>query len=269
MTRIYGFGTKTWPFLETLIDFLIESRELKEIQTELNIGINYSILFNSACYVEGVLEEILKDILKKKREVFNSISKPDFYARKTMNFFYTSIEKDIETRIARATGLESYNTIFKLLTQKNISDFPSVKPLMEGINVLFQFRNVLAHGREISAQLVSTYRVDEYTEHYSGGYKKAEDYLLKKGLIQKTIYECNEPGMYFTKDIADHFWNLSKIFLKEIIDLVNSLDDIDEFMDDLKANFPNCTEDEIDEMLKASVIDVLKNNPKLMNKVFK
>lgn len=230
MAKITIIKEQTWPYLKTLINFLIDSRDKEQI-TELNVGINYSIILHSACYVEGILEDGLKGILRQRRDVYNSIDIPDFYRRKTINILFKSIEEDIENKISRTTGIENYNAIFKLLTDKNINEFPSIKPLMEGIQVLFQFRNVLAHGREISTRLISAYWIEEpYKEFYFGGYKKAENYLLKKGLINKKFSESDSAEVYFTNVIADHFWDISKTFLKIV---ANSLDD------DIKDTFKN------------------------------
>jgi len=107
--------------------------------------------------------------------------------------------------------------LFELLTDQRISDNANVKSLWEGIQTLFQFRNVLAHGREISATMLSAYWIEEeWKELFSGGYKKAENYLLKNKLVDKRFVECDSTALYFNDNVADHFWELSKKIVHQI-----------------------------------------------------
>lgn len=208
---------QTWPCIEELIEFLLTKRNNEEHSSTLRVGINHSVIFYSACYLEGIIESGLKAILSQKREVFNTVDIPELYARKTVNRFFNSLESDIEERIARTTGVPNYDKIFELLTGERISKYNGVNALWEGIEVLFQFRNVLAHGREISASKMSAYWIEEpWKEFYSGGYKKAEDYLLKKGLIAQKFIDCDSEELYFTDGVADHFWGLSKEFVYQV-----------------------------------------------------
>jgi len=218
-----------WPDIEEFIKFLLVNRAKNKHNSSLNIGINYSIIFYSACYLESVLEAGLKAILLHKRLIFQKVDIPDFNKRKTINQFYIELEDDIKDRISRATGIQNYDYLFKLLTGKKISEINEIKSFWEGIQILFQFRNVLAHGREISASMTSTsislvdkssLVVESWEEFYCGGYKNAEDYLLKKGLIKKKFVEeyfGNADGvLYFSDNVADHFWELAKDFILQL-----------------------------------------------------
>ena len=163
-----------WPYLESLNKYLIESRKTVR-QKDIRIGINYTIILNTACCVEGILEYILKEILFQKNTMLQDVNSEKFYQ------FYYSLEKEVHDRIAKTTGIDNYNYLFKLLTGKELSKIDIIKLYMEGINVLFEFRNVLAHGREIKSE---SFCIDvankEFYNSFMGGYKKTEEYLLKK-----------------------------------------------------------------------------------------
>jgi len=202
--------SQVWPYLEKLNQFLIESRKAVK-QKDTRIGINYAIILNTACCVEGILEYILKEILYQKYTLIHDVNSKKFYQ------FYNSLEKEIHDRIAKTTGIDNYNYLFKLLIGKELKKIDIVKPYMEGINVLFEFRNVLAHGREIKFE---SFCIDitknEHYDNFMGGYKKAEDYLLKKKIIKTEFADCKNE-VYFTNKVANHFWELSHKFINSII----------------------------------------------------
>jgi len=49
-----------------------------------------------------------------------------------------------------------------------------------------------------------------------GGYKKAEEYLLKNKIINVKFADCRN-DIYFTNKVANHFWKLSHKFIDAII----------------------------------------------------
>ena len=214
----------TWPCIKELIEFLGKSRN-NQTTIELRIGINYSIIFYSACYIEGVIEQILKTVLSRRRTLYNKIDKPEFDIRKTTNTLFNALEEELETRISRSTGINSYLDLIKLLTGNAISQNLKVQECLEGIIVLFQFRNMLAHGREISATRISAYWInDPWQEIFLGGYKRAEEYLIKIGLLDSGFMDSTRLDLFFTDAIADHFWDLARNFISRTI---QSLEDQD------------------------------------------
>ena len=203
--------------MKEFIEFLLHRRS-KAHSVALSIGINHAIVFNSACYLEGILETSLKALLRRRREIFNKIDMPDFEVRKTTNTLFRALEEDLENRISRSTGISVYEQIIELLTNKKISQNEDIKELWEGIQVLFQFRNVLAHGREVSARRISAYYIKEpWKENFSGGYKRAEDYLTKVGLLDQSFMDSDKLDLFFTDPIADHFWELASKFVERCI----------------------------------------------------
>ncbi len=193
-------------------------KSTKNLSKTLKVGINFSIILNSACYIEGVLETGLKALLCQKRNVFNKIlSHPNFYIRKTTNQFFNKLEEDLEGKISRTTGLSNYDDVFNLLIGKRPSKFPAIAPMWEGLKTLFHFRNVISHGKEVSGFLLSAYWIDEpWKESFRGGYKKAEEYFLKNNLVKKRFIESESERMFFSNRVASHFWKLAQDFVKNL-----------------------------------------------------
>lgn len=195
----------------------VQRASISEESGSLRVGLNFSITLNSACYVEGALEAGLKSLLAQRRKLYYSIEKSDFYTRKTTNQIFNKLSDDLEARIGRATGPTSYDDLFEILLSERISKFDAIQPLWEGIVVLFHFRNVIAHGREIAACLSYGWWTEgAWEENFSGGYKKTEDYLLKNKLIEKRFVEELSDAIYFTDEVADHFWKIANEFIKRI-----------------------------------------------------
>ena len=199
-----------WPYIESVNEFLITIRKGTK-RGEVRSGINYTIILNTACCVEGILEYILKELLFHKNSTLPKSESKDFYK------YYYSIEKEIHDRITKTTGIDNYNYLFKLLTGREVKKIDVLKPHIEGVNVLFELRNVLAHGREIKFE---SFCIDiankEYYDSFMGGYKKAEDYLIKKGIIKKRFADCKN-DIFFTNNVANYFWKLSHNFINDII----------------------------------------------------
>ena len=214
MAKTYYRRKPVWPFSKELIGFLSASREQTHSRA-LNTSLNQSIIFYSACYVEGCLEAGLKSLLEHRQAVYNSFSIGDFETRRTTNRLFRSLREDVHARIARATGIGTFDELFGLVIRQRLSEQTEVQEEWEAITVLFQFRNVLAHGREISASRV--YKHDEPTrDDFSGGYKKAEDYLLKKNFIDKRFLDGADCECLFKDDIADHFSEIARAFVTKI-----------------------------------------------------
>lgn len=230
MAKKLIISQNTWPCIKELVVFLIQSRN-SQLTTDLRMGINHAIIFYSACYIEGLMEQVLKTLLSRRREIYNKIDIPEFETRKTINNLFNTLEEDLEVRISRSTGIRAYLDLIHLLTKdtpgpKNtIKQNPKIGELLEGINVLFQFRNVLAHGREISAARLSAYWIKEpWQEIFSGGYKSAEEYLIKIGLLDSGFMDSAKSDLFFTDSIADHFWDLSHNFITRLVEALGDQD---------------------------------------------
>jgi hypothetical protein len=216
MATIEFHNHSVFPYVEKHIDFLYASRKgLERKQRDEKVGINYSIILFSALLIEGQLESDLKNLVKHRKKIFNEIIIDDFYKRRIKNTVLQKMLYLIEDNISRNTGIDNYEGIFKLLSYKRTpakySDFRN----LEGVKVLFHIRNVLAHGREISAKRIKARWTDNnWQNEFKGGYKITETYLIKKKLIKKGVIENRSAEQLFTNRVADHFYSISKGFLK-------------------------------------------------------
>ncbi|HEX3374413.1 MAG TPA: hypothetical protein VHS13_09395 [Edaphobacter sp.] len=111
--------------------------------------------------------------------------------------------------------------MFELLTGNGINELAKVKPLLEGITVLFHFRNVLGHGREVSATRFHS-QISSQSEEFNGTYRKVEDYLLKTKLLKHRFVDVHSEYLFLGSEIADHFWNLVKQVPQAVVDSLSA-----------------------------------------------
>lgn len=202
-------------YYQELIEFNKKARcdpQNEKIKTALNLN----IILCSACLIEGILEDRGKLLLGYYREVFNLIKKPNLELRKPMNYFYRNIEKYLGRKVSQSTGLDNYSSLFETFTGSSMKKYVHISPIYEGVNVLFQLRNVIAHGRQVHAYEVEAYYTDGIEAYFNGGYKKAEDYLVKKGLMTNRFLDGESSELYFTDEIANHFSDIAQEFIKAL-----------------------------------------------------
>lgn len=201
-----------YPYYKQLIDLSKQERGKIE-NKKVNAALNLNIILSSACLVEGVLEDRGKLLLGYYREVFNLIKKPELELRRPMNHFYNNVEELLHKKVSQTMGLDNFATLFEMLTGKSIKQNQQIAQIYEGISTLFQFRNVIAHGRSVHAYTVDAHFTNGVEENFFGGYKKAEIYLTKKGLLSKRFMEVESSDMYFTDEISDHFSDIAEKFI--------------------------------------------------------
>ena len=215
--------------LKRNIEFMVEIRTSQKDE-ELIASINLNILLLTACYVEGKLEEILKKLMEDHRQIYREVDIDDFKIRRPINIFYNSITDDVINRISKCTGLENYSNIWRLIMNKSLLDYDEIKELWEPTQILFQLRNVIAHGRQVSSYTVNAYwNGNRDEENFFGGYKKAEDYLIKIGLLKNRFIENSNSNLFFSNEIADYFWDIAHKFINRIEHRA-SLDELRKFL---------------------------------------
>ena len=200
--RVYLFNETIWPSIHAAIEYMQIQRR-GDLSLPVRAGINFSIILGSACYVEGVLETGLKALLQLRRVIYNRIEMPELQLRRSNNAFYKRLEEDVRLRIISATGVAGYqHEVFELLVGQRLKALTHVVPMWEGLSALFHLRNVLGHGREVTARQILKTPIEE---QFSGGYRKAEDYLRKHKLLGKKFTEAHSKYLYLTNGVADHF----------------------------------------------------------------
>ncbi len=222
---------------KTLIEQSINTRE-KTSDKDIQQALNLSIILHSACYIEGFLEYSLLNVLQEYRNLYNKVDISEFEIRKPINMFFSNMENSIERNISRSSGLAKYDENMVLLLNQSIMNIEKVKPHIETVQVLFQLRNVIAHGKAISGKAIL--KVSQMLENdneiendikileekFEGGYKKAESYLIKKGLVMNPYFEEKEIDNIFLDElfsncVADHFWDTTTTFVTELENFIN------------------------------------------------
>ena len=135
---------------EKQLEFLFKNQNLDD-DKELNSSINMNIILCSACLVEGVLEDRAKLLLGYYSAVYHVLPQKDLETRRLLNLFLNRTFHSINKNLCRSIGIEKYNEYFQTIVGKSIYNYDQIKHLLEPIKVLFQLRNVIAHGREINA----------------------------------------------------------------------------------------------------------------------
>ena len=130
---------------------------------------------------------------------------------------YKRLIDDLRLRVAKTTGSENYDEVFSLVVGKKASETIGDPALWENVKTLFYFRNVIAHGRAVGYKLCFPPAVGGFwEEEFSGGYKKVEDFLLKKGLLESRHIEEGSNWHYFADEVADFFWSSASSFVEKL-----------------------------------------------------
>jgi hypothetical protein len=124
---------------------------------------------------------------------------------------------DLRETVSATTGSERYDSLFKTVTGRKASALVADNALWEAIRVLFHFRNVIAHARAVNYTLRFPAGVGGYwEEEFSGGYKKLEDYLRARNMIDSRHIEEADDFFYFRDEIADLFWGKALAFVNTL-----------------------------------------------------
>lgn len=206
-----------WPCIKDSTEHLRRYRDAGA-PTEVVPGLNFSIILGSACLLEGVLEASLRALLELRRSTYSTLEIPDFETRRSMNTYYSRLEEDLDARIGRSLGAAGYDDLFMLVAGERLSQMKHVAPCWESITTLFNFRNVLGHGRQISARRRAArteypdeggFHVLSWIDEFSGSYRVVESYLKKRKLLSSSFVDGSAPYLYLTNAVADHFLDVA------------------------------------------------------------
>ncbi len=205
-----AFGTPLG-FLKDTRAFFISCRD--NVSEEVRVGLNYNIIVDTAFILEAESEALIHSIVDQYEQIYIKFYQPDLtdcdakLAANAKTLLRSSFSM-IKNYSSKKTGMEHYKTIFNILIPE--SDLTTIKPFEEGIQVLYQFRNVIAHGRAIRFEERTYYAYPDYDNEvkkeidFMGGYKKVQDYLIKKGLLEQPITESLDYKSLFSDAICDH-----------------------------------------------------------------
>lgn len=208
--QIEMFFEEIWPCIQDTADYLSAQR-VSQPSESIRAGLNFCIILDAACYLEGIFESFLRAVLECRRAELNRVEIEDFETRRAVHGYYNRLEEDLSSQISRSVGAAGYAETFELLLGESLNKLKDVAPVWEKITVLFHFRNVLGHGRRVFAQRFQPRRPEDgATEDFTGSYRAVENYLLKARLLDKRFMEAHSEYVFFSDAIADHFWELAK-----------------------------------------------------------
>ncbi len=188
----YEVTLQTWRCLPQTIQLLTDFRNSHQdkLNDDALAGLNFSIIVDSFCMLEGLLESGLAFVWEKKHKHSSN----------------TQEKKNIR----HASSLDRYDKLFRELTGKSFPDMSKLAPLLEGLRMHFTLRNMLAHGRAVvfdfshKNELPPNSWSEEFFR-YESAFKKVESYLIKKRLLHHSIAEGARKYPYLSNPIADHF----------------------------------------------------------------
>lgn len=197
-------------YYKKIIDFERDYRN--QIKDEMLLtAINMNLILCITCFLEGILEDRGHIILGYYNSVKNCVDLKEFEIRKAYNTINNQINEFFHIKISQTTGIANFDNIFEIFLGKSFINSKNINPLIEGINALFQLRNVIAHGRKVHAYELEAYYTKGIEEHFSGGYKKAEDYLTKKGLLHQKFVKTKNVEIFSRTPFQIIFMILSQI----------------------------------------------------------
>ena len=216
------FYSDNLDLLEETREFMITSRNNTTVNIQM--GLNYNIILTSVLILEGKFERLLYAIVNYYDHIYvenmgNVDIKEDISVGKNYRNFLNNLFDRTKTQISKNTGISHYKNMLNMLID-DYTPTQEMRSLEEGIEVLFQLRNVLAHGRAVRFDIKTympypTYEVENIEIDFRGGYKKAEDYLYKQGLLEQKCIENKDCHLLFSNKISDYFVNLQNKYIYE------------------------------------------------------
>lgn len=220
MIKIENYSIDNLGLLLDFREYLLSIRN--SVPHNLKAGINYSVILYSAIIFEAEMECLLHPIVNYYEEIYikqSSSIDGELLTVKNINRFLNNSFKNAKQEISKNTGFKHYKNMLSQLID-NYQTTAKMQQLNEGINTLFELRNVIAHGRAVTYEVKTympfpTYNTEKVEEDYKGGYKFAEDYLLKKKLIKIGDSGTHNLNSILTDVVCNHFVEIQKQYIRE------------------------------------------------------
>ena len=166
---------------------------------ERNRGINATIVLLSAACLEGFLVECLNSFIIGSR----------FAPHDT---FEGRLDHAFLKKVSRAT-FKDFPELFTLTLGRPLEEALDNKPLIDGVRLLFNFRNGIAHARSVVYQTYEDDLEDDVDYEIENQYEKIHEYLKQR----KRIYRHEE---LFKNEIADHFAGFVNPYIDAVVPLL-------------------------------------------------
>lgn len=177
---------------------------------KLNQGINYSIILNSACIIEGILDFLSRSLIIQKSS-FNKSNLTEL-DQIIINTFLDGISN---------TTWSKYNSLIKLINKSSLKEYLDKidQNLYTQVEHLFKYRNILAHGQSLTMKLIfsETDKLEVDDVQFEKVFEEMIIYLRKYNLSeQKFPKGAFFTSIFFTNEIADHFFMVAETFALNI-----------------------------------------------------
>jgi hypothetical protein len=192
-----------WQTLPTTVRWLQleRNRSLTGIATRYkarHIGVNATIILQSAACIEGFLVECLQLFAGSRLHPIDS--------------FPRRLEHNYLSRVSNAAFRDLCH-LFEVATGKSIREAINDDYLFESIETLFTFRNRIAHANSVTYESYDAATVHLRQFELHGQYAAVERYLKARKIISGT-------ANMFHDTIAGHFASLVQPFIEKFLTII-------------------------------------------------
>jgi hypothetical protein len=167
--------------------------EFSHIDPQLLHGINATLIVQCAAFFDGLLASGMTNAIPYPRD-------PDTVEARLLAEYHD--------RVHRHNTFERNASLLKVVTGKKLNELLQDNQAQKSLEILFKFRNGLAHGRLIEYRVFWDKTSDQYEPDFSGNYSDVEEYLLKANLLTTPIKAGASGWPFLESPVADHFCEL-------------------------------------------------------------
>lgn len=210
----------TWLYYPSLIKWKITNRDLldKEEKKHLISTINASLITDLSTFWEGIVFEMQTEIFFDRFE-------------HQKNKFNNSLTDYFDKKLSKATWI-NYIEYFDLLLGEKLSS-KTENENWKAINMLFSYRNMLVHGKEIEIHYYEENGIIKSESPY--GHKNIFEFLKSKNFLDLSYSpNLNSVDMLNSK-VVDFFYDNVITFIENLFNLFPESE-----IGELKVNFKEC-----------------------------
>lgn len=156
-------------------------------------GINASLIVQCTMFFDGLIASGLTHALETPRDLNSNTAR---------------LQAEYHDRVHRENAFAKNSRMFRIITGKTLSELMQNDERWKSLDILFKFRNGLAHGRLLEYRVYFDRETAQYDPDFSGSYADVEKYLLEKNLINTVVKNEGSAFHFLENNIADHFCGL-------------------------------------------------------------
>jgi len=207
----------TWYYTPCMINWKKTERSKIVDKSYLTNTVNASILTDLTSFVEGIITEMILEIIWAR----------DFVDDKNKTYL-DNLTKYIDEKVLKSSWRESI-ALLEMITNKKSSNVISPETF-KAISYLFTFRNLLTHGIEIDI-----WYYEENGNVYAEGqdkYNAILKYLLERKLLDTSFKPHINTINILSDQVVDYFINMTFLYIEQLFPIVDEFE-----LDGLKTNF--------------------------------